>query len=317
MRRMTRLLCLMLLFSLITFSCPLAEETDAPTGTPAPTPMLTAVPESALAPFNVVLPEDAHVEMAEGRITLVRGDSRVVAMVISRVPDEDPAAALPILMQDFDPKTSETMDFDAQPGFCILGGVVNDAFCDGEDKITLMVLADSGELLNLRTAGARSGTVNRLFRAIRQPDGERFGRQNTPLRSVAGNRDPESGGIDGKFRGRRLQREDVSVPFTRNKVVGIDLLRRRDRVQEPGRNGSGRQNRSGKQYRAAQCRCEFHDGTISVEFGFTAVPAGPGGRWTPARRRPFPGTGSKRERRPRPPDKTPPSRYRFRRGRAV
>ena len=149
MRRMTRLLCLMLLFSLITFSCPLAEETDAPTGTPAPTPMLTAVPESALAPFNVVLPEDAHVEMAEGRITLVRGDSRVVAMVISRVPDEDPAAALPILMQDFDPKTSETMDFDAQPGFCILGGVVNDAFGDGEDKITLMVLADSGELLIL------------------------------------------------------------------------------------------------------------------------------------------------------------------------
>ena len=111
MRRMTRLLCLMLLFSLITFSCPLAEGTTAPTGTPAPTPMLTAVPESALAPFNVVLPEDAHVEMAEGRITLVRGDSRVVAMVISRVPDEDPAAALPILMQDFDPKTSETMDF--------------------------------------------------------------------------------------------------------------------------------------------------------------------------------------------------------------
>ena len=132
MRRMTRLLCLMLLFSLITFSCPLAEGTDAPTGTPAPTPMLTAVPESALAPF-----------------TLVRGDSRVVAMVISRVPDEDPAAALPVLMQDFDPKTSETMDFDAQPGFCILGGVVNDAFDDGEDKITLMVLADSGELLIL------------------------------------------------------------------------------------------------------------------------------------------------------------------------
>ena len=42
MRRMTRLLCLMLLFSLITFSCPLAEETDALAGTPAPTPMLTA-----------------------------------------------------------------------------------------------------------------------------------------------------------------------------------------------------------------------------------------------------------------------------------
>lgn len=149
MRRMTRLLSLMLIFSLMMFSCPLAEGTDAPTGTPAPTPMMTAVPESALAPFNVVLPDDTHVEMTEGRITLVQGDSRVVAMVISRVPDEDPAAALPILMQDFDPKTSETMDFDAQPGFCILGGVVNDAFGDGEDKITLMVLADSGELLIL------------------------------------------------------------------------------------------------------------------------------------------------------------------------
>lgn len=149
MRRMTRLLSLMLIFSLMMFSCPLAEGTDTPTGTPAPTPMMTAVPESALAPFNVILPDDTHVEMAEGRITLVQGDSRVVAMVISRVPDEDPAAALPVLMQDFDPKTSETMDFDAQPGFCILGGVVNDAFSDGEDKITLMVLADSGELLIL------------------------------------------------------------------------------------------------------------------------------------------------------------------------
>lgn len=149
MRRMTRLLSLMLIFSLMMFSCPLAEGTDTPTGTPAPTPMMTAVPESALAPFNVILPDDTHVEMAEGRITLVQGDSRVVAMVISRVPDEDPAAALPVLMQDFDPKTSETMDFDAQPGFCILGGVVNDAFGDGEDKITLMVLADSGELLIL------------------------------------------------------------------------------------------------------------------------------------------------------------------------
>lgn len=149
MRRMTRLLSLMLIFSLMMFSCPLAESTDPPTDTPAPTPMMTAVPESALAPFNVVLPDDTHVEMAEGRITLVQGDSRVVAMVISRVPDEDPAAALPVLMQDFDPKTSETMDFDAQPGFCILGGVVNDAFGDGEDKITLMVLADSGELLIL------------------------------------------------------------------------------------------------------------------------------------------------------------------------
>lgn len=149
MRRMTRLLSLMLIFSLMMFSCPLAEGTDAPTGTPAPTPMMTAVPESALAPFNVILPDDTHVEMAEGRITLVQGDSRVVAMVISRVPDEDPAAALPVLMQDFDPKTSETMDFDAQPGFCILGSVVNDAFGDGEDKITLMVLADSGELLIL------------------------------------------------------------------------------------------------------------------------------------------------------------------------
>lgn len=149
MRRMTWLLSLMLIFSLMMFSCPLAEGTDTPTGTPAPTPMMTAVPESALAPFNVILPDDTHVEMAEGRITLVQGDSRVVAMVISRVPDEDPAAALPVLMQDFDPKTSETMDFGAQPGFCILGGVVNDAFGDGEDKITLMVLADSGELLIL------------------------------------------------------------------------------------------------------------------------------------------------------------------------
>lgn len=149
MRRMTRLLSFLLIFSLLTFSCSLAEATDIPADTPEPTPMMTAVPESALAPFNVVVPEDAHVEMTEGRITLVQGDSRVVAMVIARVPDDAPAEALPVLMQDFDPKTSETMDFEAQSGFWILGGVVNDAFGDGEDKITLMVLAESGELLIL------------------------------------------------------------------------------------------------------------------------------------------------------------------------
>lgn len=38
-------------------------------------------------------------------------------------------------MQDFDPKTSETMDFDAQPGFCILGGVVNDALTTARTKL--------------------------------------------------------------------------------------------------------------------------------------------------------------------------------------
>ena len=147
MRSMTRLFSLLLAFSLVLCACSLAEATDTPTESPSPTPALTAVPDSALAPFNVTLPEDAHVEMTEGRIALVQGDSRVVAMVISRVPDEDPAAALPVLMQDFDPKTDETMDFDALPGFHILGGVVSDAFGEGEDKLTLMVLADSGELL--------------------------------------------------------------------------------------------------------------------------------------------------------------------------
>lgn len=149
MRRMTRLLSLMLVFSLTLFSCSLAEATDAPTESPSPEPALTAVPDSALAPFALTLPDGAHVEMTEGRITLVQEDSRVVAMVISRVPDEDPSAALPVLMQDFDPKTGETIDFAAQSGFHILGGVVSDAFGEGEDKLTLMVLADSGELLIL------------------------------------------------------------------------------------------------------------------------------------------------------------------------
>ena len=149
MRRMTRLLSFLLILSLLPLAYSLAEATGTPADTPEPTPMMTAVPENALAPFNVIVPADAHVELTEGRITLVQGDSRVVAMVIVRVPDDDPAAALPILMQDFDPKTSETMTFDAQPGFWILGGVVNDAFGDGEDKITLMVLAESGELLIL------------------------------------------------------------------------------------------------------------------------------------------------------------------------
>ena len=102
--------------------------------------------------MHIVLPEgtEPRTVQATRKIT----DQGIAKVTLLGNPDEVKKVAAETGtdltgVEIIDPKTSETMDFDAQPGFCILGGVVNDAFGDGEDKITLMVLADSGELLIL------------------------------------------------------------------------------------------------------------------------------------------------------------------------
>lgn len=123
------------------------EATDAPDASSAPD--MTVFPQSMFAPFNLVLPEGAHVEITDSRVTLVQDASRVVAIHLSRVADEDPDSAITTLMQEFDSATGETIPFTAEEGFSILGGVVYNAFNEGEDKITLMVLSHDGPLLIL------------------------------------------------------------------------------------------------------------------------------------------------------------------------
>lgn len=158
MRSMPQLLSLMLILCLLLPCCALAEDaatvspTDevtetAPEETAAPSPVPTEIPQSLFAPFNLTLPEEAYAEVTDSRVTLVQDSSRVVVIYLSRVPDDDPETALPVLMQNFDNATDETIPFAAEEGFWILGGVVTSAFGEGEDKITLMVLAANGDLL--------------------------------------------------------------------------------------------------------------------------------------------------------------------------
>ncbi len=159
MRSLLHSFSLMLILCLLLPCCALSEESAStspaaevtPTATPteAITPVSTDIPQSLFAPFNLTLPETAYAEVTDSRVTLVQDASRVVVIYLSRVPDDDPEAALPVLMQNFDNATDETIPFAAEEGFWILGGVVPSAFGEGEDKITLMVLAANGDLLIL------------------------------------------------------------------------------------------------------------------------------------------------------------------------
>ncbi len=152
MRHAASWLSLLLIALLFYTSVSTAEDIATSSDTsaePTKVSVLTEVPADALLPFSLTLPEDAHVELTDGRTVLVSGNARVVAMVIARTPDDDPSNTLPELMSQFDANTNELIEFTAEDGFHILGGVVTDAFGEGEDKITLMVLSNTGDLLIL------------------------------------------------------------------------------------------------------------------------------------------------------------------------
>lgn len=120
----------------------------------------TSASLSALAPYDLTLPEQARAEITDGRLVLCRDSSRVVATTILRVPDEDPEEALPLLMGYFEPEATSAEPLPSSEGFWIRGSMREEAFGEGKDKITLMVLAEDGSLLILSgydTAGDDRG----------------------------------------------------------------------------------------------------------------------------------------------------------------
>ncbi len=104
--------------------------------------------EVSLAPYALTLPAEVAVQPNEGSITYVVGDTRVVAMVISRVPDETPGAALPRLMEQFDEQAIFGADLVLQEGFVGMMATTPDKYGEGIDLRTVMVLHE-GELLIL------------------------------------------------------------------------------------------------------------------------------------------------------------------------
>lgn len=132
---------------------------------------LMAQAEDVLAPYALAAPAGVALEEAEGGCTYVSGSTRVVAITVPRVPDGDPAAALPRLMSQFDKEAVFGEDLALREGFHGMRAVNADGFAPGVDKVTLMILHE-GDLLILcgyDMAGdgeARDALLDALLQAV-------------------------------------------------------------------------------------------------------------------------------------------------------
>lgn len=95
------------------------------------------------------VPEEVQVESTESSGTFVLDTARVVAIIIERVPDEDPASALLRMLGQYDPAAVAGETLPTAEGFTAVQALSADKFEGGVDVLTVMVLSDAGELLIL------------------------------------------------------------------------------------------------------------------------------------------------------------------------
>ncbi|MBQ8554290.1 MAG: hypothetical protein IJ438_00315 [Clostridia bacterium] len=112
------------------------------------TPALAETAVDPFLPFVLTAPADVVIEENEASRTYVRTGTRVVAMVIPRIPDEDPAASLPMLMAQFEAAAVPGEALVLTEGFHGLQAVTPDRLGVGVDQLTVMVLFE-GDLLIL------------------------------------------------------------------------------------------------------------------------------------------------------------------------
>ena len=105
--------------------------------------------ENPFAPYALTAPEGAQLVENEGTHTFVNGETRVVAILIPRVPDEDPAQAVIRMMAQFEPDAVIGESLPAADGFEVLTALHEGKFGDGVDQLTVMVLSHEGDLLIL------------------------------------------------------------------------------------------------------------------------------------------------------------------------
>ena len=127
---MRKIICMLLVMLCFVFPA-LAEET------------------SPLSPYVLSAPPAVEIVDNEGSFTYVYGVSRVVAMMIERVPDDNPAQAVIRMMSQFEPDAVIGEDLVMAEGFVGLTACQADKFGDGVDQITVMILSDAGNLLIL------------------------------------------------------------------------------------------------------------------------------------------------------------------------
>ena len=126
---MKRIICILL--ALLCFVLPVAAE-----GNP-------------FSPYGLTAPEGVACTETEGTHTFVQGLTRVVAMVIERVPDEKPQEAIIRMMAQFEPEAVIGEDLPVAEGFVGLTALNTDKFGSGVDQLTVMVLSAQGDLLIL------------------------------------------------------------------------------------------------------------------------------------------------------------------------
>lgn len=105
--------------------------------------------ENPFAPYVLTAPEGCELQQRDGTYAFVSGTTRVVAIRIDRIPDEDPATALPRLMGQFDPQAVIGEEIITESGFYALQALHMDADESGIDQRIVMVLLNDGTLLIL------------------------------------------------------------------------------------------------------------------------------------------------------------------------
>ncbi len=105
--------------------------------------------ENPFAPYCLTVPDSVELTETEGTFTFVHGKTRVVAMVIERVPDENPDGAIIRMMGQFEPDAVIGDDLAMTEGFVGLQAVNQDKFGEDLDQLNVMILSSDGNLLIL------------------------------------------------------------------------------------------------------------------------------------------------------------------------
>ena len=105
--------------------------------------------ENPFAPYEIAIPDGAVLENGEGSHTFVSGKTRVVAMLIPRVPDADIESALQRMVFQFDPDAVMEDFLPMAEGYAAVTSRSDDQFGAGVDQLNVLILGPSGDLLIL------------------------------------------------------------------------------------------------------------------------------------------------------------------------
>ena len=105
--------------------------------------------ENPFAPYEIAIPDGAVLENGEGSHTFVSGKTRVVTMLIPRVPDTDIESALQRMVFQFDPDAVMKDFIPMAEGYAAVTSRSDDQFGAGVDQLNVLILGPSGDLLIL------------------------------------------------------------------------------------------------------------------------------------------------------------------------